>query len=111
MSKTMKILTGVTLALLLWIGNAHAGSVNETDGVAIKGYDPVAYFTYHKPVKGAEAHRFAYEGVAYQFASEAHRKAFAADPSRYAPQFGGFCAYGTAAGHKADVTQLGSRPI
>ncbi len=103
MSKTMKTLAGVTLALSLWIGNAYAGSVNETDGIAIKGYDPVAYFTDHKPVKGAEAHRFAYKGVTYQFASEAHRKAFAADPSKYAPQFGGFCAYGTAAGHKADV--------
>jgi YHS domain-containing protein len=103
MSKTMKTLAAMALSLTLLAGNAYAGSVNETDGIAIKGYDPVAYFTDHKPVKGTQAHMFVYEGVTYRFASEAHRKAFAADPSKYAPQFGGFCAYGTAAGHKADV--------
>ena len=103
MSRLMKIAATTALVIMVWANGAHAESVNETNGVAIKGYDPVAYFTDNKPVKGTKAHTFVYEGVTYQFASEAHQKAFAADPSKYAPQFGGFCAYGVATGHKADI--------
>ena len=88
---------------LLAAGIARAGSVNEDHGIAIKGYDPVAYFTDNRPVKGSRAHLFTYEGATYEFASAAHRKLFAADPGKYAPQFGGFCAYGAATGHKADI--------
>jgi YHS domain-containing protein len=90
-------------ACLLTLGVAQAGAVNEDHGVAIKGYDPVAYFTDNKPVKGSKAHSFVYEGVTYEFASAAHRKLFVADPEKYTPQFGGFCAYGTATGHKAVI--------
>ncbi len=103
----MKTLMGYALGALgagyLALGIAQAGTVNEDHGIAIKGYDPVAYFTDNKPVKGSTAHSFVYEGATYEFASEGHRKAFAADPEKYVPQFGGFCAYGTATGHKADV--------
>ena len=103
MTKPMNTVLSALGACLLAMGVAQAGTVNEDHGVAIKGYDPVAYFTDNKPVKGTAAHKFAYEGVTYEFASEAHRKAFAATPEKYAPQFGGFCAYGTAAGHKAAI--------
>lgn len=82
---------------------AFAGSVNVEDGIAIKGYDPVAYFTDNKPIKGVPAYKADYEDATYEFASEAHRALFAAAPAKYAPQFGGFCAYGTSQGHKADI--------
>ena len=103
MAKMMNSAMGALGACLLAMGVAQAGTVNEDHGVAIKGYDPVAYFTDNKPVKGSKAHSFVYEGVTYEFASAAHRKLFVADPEKYAPQFGGFCAYGTAAGHKAVI--------
>ena len=103
MTKMMSYAMGVLGACFLAVGVARAGAVNEDHGVAIKGYDPVAYFTDNRPVKGSKAHGFAYHGVTYEFASAAHRKAFAADPEKYVPQFGGFCAYGTAVGHKADI--------
>ncbi len=62
-------------------------------GLAIEGYDPVAYFTDKKPVKGAEQFRTTYMGAVYQFASADHKRLFDASPERYAPQFGGYCAY------------------
>ncbi len=69
----------------------HRPHHDETNkGVALKGYDPVAYFTDHKPVKAAETHKFEYQGAVYEFASEAHRKLFAAAPEKYLSQFDGF---------------------
>ncbi|HVJ51791.1 MAG TPA: YHS domain-containing (seleno)protein [Aliidongia sp.] len=91
------------LVLAAFSGLAQAGEVNVQDGIAIKGYDPVAYFTDHKPVKGKAAYKADYDGATYEFASAKHRKLFVAAPEKYAPQFGGFCAFGTANGHKADV--------
>lgn len=82
---------------------AHAGEINEEKGVAIKGYDPVAYFTDGKPVQGAASHVSTYKGATFRFASAAHKAAFDANPEKYAPQFGGFCAFGTAGGYKADI--------
>lgn len=63
------------------------------DGLALQGYDPVAYFTLGKPVKGDPAYRASWGGAVYQFASASHRDMFVSDPARYAPQFGGYCAY------------------
>lgn len=103
MAKTMKYALAALGACLLATGIARAGTVNEDDGIAIKGYDPVAYFTDNKPVKGTDAYSFTYEGVTYEFASAAHRDLFASAPEKYAPQFGGFCAYGAATGHKAAI--------
>jgi YHS domain-containing protein len=71
--------------------------------MAIDGYDPVAYFTEQKPVKGSPEFRSDFQGSTFQFASAAHRDAFAADPSKYAPQYGGYCAYGMAKGYKAVI--------
>lgn len=65
----------------------------DKDGVAIEGYDPVAYFTDGKPVKGDAAFRSSYGGSIYQFASAEHKAMFDASPAKYAPQFGGYCAY------------------
>lgn len=94
------------IALLLAVGGADsavAGEFFERNGVAIDGYDPVAYFTEMKSVKGSPEFRSDYQGSTFHFVSAAHRDAFAADPSRYAPQYGGFYAYGTAKVYKATI--------
>lgn len=65
----------------------------DKDGVAIQGYDPVAFFTDSKPVKGDPTIRSMHGGATYCFASPAHKAAFESDPAKYEPQFGGWCAY------------------
>lgn len=70
--------------------------------LALHGYDPVAYFTVGKPTRGSDKLVHVHEGAAYRFASEAHLEAFKADPDRYAPQYGGFCAFGVSVGKKFD---------
>jgi YHS domain-containing protein len=83
--------------------SAWAGKFFEKDGAALRGYDPVAYFAESKPVKGLPAYEAEYKGSTFHFVSQANRDAFAADPGKYAPQYGGFCAFGTAGGYKASI--------
>jgi YHS domain-containing protein len=83
--------------------NANVGWFFERNGLAIDGYDPVAYFTEQKPVKGLAHFRADFRGTTFQFASAANRDTFAADPTKYAPQYGGYCAYGMAKGYKAKI--------
>lgn len=80
---------------------SYANEVYVTDGVAIHGYDAVAYFTEHKPVKGTSQFTASYQGATFQFSSQPNRDAFVRNPERYAPQYGGYCAYGLARGYKA----------
>ncbi len=70
-------------------------------GLAIRGYDPVAYFSDGRPVEGSGEHSFEWKGATWRFASAENRKRFAADPQRYAPQYGGYCAYAVAHGTTA----------
>ena len=92
---------GTALILLcLAARTALAGDFFETDGLALRGYDPVAYFETGSPVRGDQAFHFDYRGSKFVFASADHRARFAADPEKYAPQFGGYCALGTANGYK-----------
>jgi YHS domain-containing protein len=70
-------------------------------GVAVGGYDPVAYFTDGKPVAGSKDITLEHEGATWRFASEANREAFKADPAKYAPQYGGYCAYAVSQGYTA----------
>jgi YHS domain-containing protein len=72
-------------------------------GVAIKGYDPVAYFTDAKPVKGDSDFAFDWNGASWHFASAAHRDTFKAAPEKYAPQFGGYCAWAVSQGYTAGI--------
>ena len=64
--------------------------------VAIRGYDTVAYFTEGAPVEGSEDFATEWNGAEWRFASREHLDLFEADPERYAPQYGGYCAYGVA---------------
>jgi YHS domain-containing protein len=73
------------------------------DGAAIRGYDPVAYFVSGKPVIGSKEFSVDYMGARWYFSSKQNADAFKADPAKYAPQYGGYCAYGLAGGHKAST--------
>ncbi len=73
------------------------------DAVILHGHDAVAYFTSGKPVQGDAKFSAKHDGATYRFASEANLKAFQANPTAYAPQYGGFCAMGAALGKKLDV--------
>ena len=67
-------------------------------GVIIEGYDPVAYFTDNKPVKGDAKFTAQYEGATYWFTSAEHAELFKKDPKKYAPQYGAFCGYAVSIG-------------
>jgi YHS domain-containing protein len=84
---------------------ASAKQLNNLDssGIAIQGYDPVAFFTDRMPVKGNAQFQSDYQGAKYYFASADHKAAFDKEPMKYQPQFGGYCAYGASRGHKAPV--------
>lgn len=97
------VVLGAGLIALALCTAAGAGEFYEKDGAAIKGYDPVAYFTEGKPVPGSPEHVAEHKGSTFRFASKANRDAFVADPAKYAPQYGGFCAFGTAGGYKAKI--------
>lgn len=93
------VLAGI--AMFLAAGAAIAADENYiVDGYGANGYDAVAYFTENAAVIGDDAYTAEHEGVAYRFSSAANRDAFAADPAKYAPQYGGFCAFGLAMGRK-----------
>ena len=82
-------------------GSVHAGGLINTGyfgGIAIKGYDPVAYFTKGRAIKGSEKFAHTWMGAPWHFANARHRDLFAAEPIKYAPQFGGYCADGVAYG-------------
>ncbi len=98
-----RLALALSLAFGLAASAAYGGEINDVDGPAIKGYDPVAYFTAGKPVAGSAQFTALYKGATFRFASAANRDAFAAAPEKYAPQYGGFCAYGAAGGYKAVI--------
>lgn len=102
----MKMTILAAAGLFALTAGAHAASpapINEIDGVALHGFDPVAYFTQNKAVKGSPQHLAHYNGVTYEFASKEDQAAFEAAPARYAPQYGGFCSFAVTEGIKADI--------
>jgi len=90
------------LALLispLWASLSMADTnIAGSSSVAVSGYDPVAFFTEGKPVHGDPGISAKHKGATYFFSSKDNRKAFEAAPDKYAPQYGGYCAYGVALG-------------
>ncbi|MBO0932337.1 YHS domain-containing (seleno)protein [Fibrella aquatilis] len=77
---------------------------NLDNGLALQGYDAVAYFTQNKAVKGSTANVYVYKNVTYRFASAANLATFKANPDTYEPQYGGWCAYAMGAnGEKVEV--------
>ena len=95
------VLLGVFLGVFGGLSPADAKDLFEQDraGVAIQGYDTVAYFTDGEAVKGSEEFSFEWLGAVWHFASAEHRDLFAADPVKYAPQYGGYCTSGIVDGN------------
>jgi len=95
------------IASTLWaFSPAYAISpINTTwlGGVAVKGYDPVAYFVEGKPVKGSGKYEHKWMGAKWHFSSAENRQLFANNPENYAPQYGGYCAYAVSQGVTADI--------
>ncbi len=88
------VLLAATYALA---GEKFLNNLNK-DGVALDGHDAVAFFTENKPVKGKPEFQSIYRGARYYFASADNKRLFDADPKKYEPQFGGYCAYGVSKG-------------
>lgn len=90
-------------ALLLVLPLAFAGkpAVFSTDGGAIRGYDPVAYFTIGAPTQGSAQFSATWQGATYHFANAANLATFEQNPVAYAPQYGGYCAYAVSKGYTA----------
>ena len=92
------------LFFLLSCSSQTVPVVNITaDGVAIKGYDPVAYFTDGRPVQGLESLQYQWQDAKWLFATDEHLEMFKQNPSKYAPQYGGYCAYAVSQGKTADI--------
>lgn len=99
----MKKMTGI-ISILLLFGVSAVAQKSETfvqSGDAIRGYDPVAYFTESKPVKGNEKLVYKWNNANWHFSSQENLDLFKASPEKYAPQYGGYCAYGLSNGYKA----------
>ena len=101
-------LLGLTLVSTAYaapaINTLKRGLISDSiTGVAINGYDTVAYFTENKPVKGSPAFTTAWNGAQWQFASQKHLDLFKATPEKYAPQYGGYCAYGVSKGYLVSI--------
>lgn len=101
----------LTMGVLIGVGGAAAfaqgppaTAVNvDAAGVALHGHDAVAYFTEGKAVPGAPRFELAWNGARWRFSSAANRDAFATAPERYAPQFGGYCAWAVSRNYTADI--------
>lgn len=104
----MKILLILFLLFMAFVSNAQGAyyapeHYNLEEGLAIQGYDPVAYFTHNKAVEGKPEIKHTMNGVTYHFASEANKKLFVTDPRQYEPAYGGYCAYAMADGEKVRI--------
>ena len=99
--RSQKTIVLAVLALLATVASASAIAMDYTHSTpGMSGYDPVSYFTEGKPQRGSGYHVADYKGVTYAFASEDHKDMFEANPQKYAPAYGGWCAYGVAVGKK-----------
>ena len=99
-------------ATLVPVAAWAAGPANlDARGVAIHGHDPVAYFVEGKAVMGKSEHSTTVSAATYWFASEANQQLFKADPAKYEPQYGGYCAYGVAQGVKPDIDPTAFRIV
>ena len=78
-------------------------TLGSTDNVAIRGYDPVAYFVDGGPRQGKPEFAVQQDGATWWFENAANKAAFEADPEKYLPAYGGFCAYGTSRGHLVKI--------
>ena len=96
--KNLIALTFTTAALAVSAHTADLVNVSGASNIAVGGYDTVAFFTDNKPVNGDPGISAIYQGATYIFASKEHKQLFEAAPEKYAPQCGGYCAFGVSVG-------------
>lgn len=104
--KLFKFIAHIATAVVVGfsaLASAGYDSDTDTNGVILAGHDAVAYFTQGKPVEGSAEFTAVYNDAIYRFSSAKNRDIFNAQPSRYAPQYGGFCAYGLTFGKKFEI--------
>lgn len=102
------ILAGISLIMLISSAFSQDASrkkqYNTEDGIAIQGYDPVAYFKQNKAVKGKKDLAVYYQGITYYFSNTENKEEFKKNPQQYEPQYGGWCAYAMGAkGEKVEI--------
>lgn len=99
------VLAALTIGFLaLGVQTATAGTeININDDAAVHGHDVVAYFKDGKAMSGSTEFTAEHEGATYRFSSAENRDMFSKNPAKYAPQYGGYCAFGAAMGRKFDV--------
>ena len=83
--------------------SAPAVYIESSSGLAIRGTDPVAYFTQEKAVEGSSEFEYEWQGATWRFASAEHQQKFAENPEAYAPQYGGYCAKGLSEGNVVSI--------
>lgn len=107
-----RVVMTAALGLSFWPTFGHVASAqNQTKppvnidaaGIAIKGYDPVAYFTVSAPTQGVAQFTAVHDGATFRFASAENKALFDKEPAKYAPQYGGYCAFAAAKGSKAEI--------
>jgi len=86
--------------------NITSGLTLKGPGLAMHGYDVVAYFTEGQPTRGVAAHSTVYKEATYRFSNADHLAAFEKNPEKYVPQYGGYCAFGVSVGAKFDGDPL-----
>ena len=99
----------IAASMLVFSGLSFAADVDmnaDANDIAIKGYDPVSYFTQSQPVHGLSNYTATYKGAIYQFSTEQNRDTFRDNPEKYAPQYGGYCAFGVTMEKKFDTDPL-----
>jgi YHS domain-containing protein len=98
--KRFLIIAALALVTAIQV-HAQQSEIFAPGGKAIKGYDPVAFFKESKPVKGSDKFQYKWKDATWFFSTSENLEAFKANPEKFAPQYGGYCAYGTSQGHKA----------
>jgi YHS domain-containing protein len=93
----------IACSLISFVSFAGVDTNTDANGVILAGHDAVAYFTEGKPVEGSAEFTAAYKDAIYRFSSASHRDKFNANPEKYEPAFGGYCATGTSFGKKFEV--------
>ena len=97
--KKLLLLVSLTIFSALQM-NAQQKQVFTKNNIAVNGYDVVAYFTDSQPVKGNDEHTVTWKDARWLFSSAEHASLFKSNPERYAPQYGGHCAFGCSRGYK-----------
>ena len=104
----MKMINRFCLGVVLLLGAGNAVAIDAIytswyDDIAVKGFDTVAYFTENAAVEGKKAHSLEWNGATWRFSSAANKALFEADPEKYAPQYGGYCAWAVSQNQTASI--------